>query len=76
MECEEGYKRPNLEQDYQLELNRKTRVLHTLVQYLLTSYRLIFVFDDASLTVPTAVHQIEPRQDDLYDDEVDGLVAN
>jgi hypothetical protein len=41
----------------------------------LTAYRLVFIFNDASLTIPTAVHEIEASQYDLYNDEVDGLIT-
>ena len=76
MKSKECYKRPNLEQNYQLKLNWKTRKLHLLMQHLLTTHRIVLVLNQLPLSIPTTVHQITPSQNQLNNNKVYSLIAN
>ncbi len=76
MKGEKSNERPYLEQNDQLEFNGETRKLHLFMKNLLTTNGLVLILNESSLSVPAAVHQIEAREDDLDNDEVDRLKAD
>jgi hypothetical protein len=50
--------------------------LYFLVENLLTSDGFILVLGHCFSLVPAAIHQIKSSKGNLYNDEVDGLIAN
>lgn len=75
MEGKKGNQRPDFKQNNEFELDGKSWELHFLMQNFLAAYRFVLVLENTSLSVPTTVHEIEPSQNYLHDDESYGLIA-